>query len=112
MAGAELQADREIYHKENLSLRTRKRVKRPSHARIIQAGPDAQTNNGQCILYAARLWVGDASELWQLPICEIVQAPRSKWICRSLEFSLCVFLKDYAFKVGCRSVSRSIPETL
>jgi len=29
-----------IYQEENLSLRTRKRVKRPSHARIVQAGPD------------------------------------------------------------------------
>ncbi len=28
-----------IYQEENLSLRTRKRVKRPSHARIVQAGP-------------------------------------------------------------------------
>lgn len=28
-----------IYKEENLSLRTRKRVKRPSHARIVQAGP-------------------------------------------------------------------------
>jgi len=31
-----------IYQEENLSLRTRKRVKRPSHARIVQAGPDEQ----------------------------------------------------------------------
>ena len=31
-----------IYQEENLSLRTRKRVKRPSHARIVQAGPDGQ----------------------------------------------------------------------
>ena len=28
-----------IYQEENLSLRIRKRVKRPSHARIVQAGP-------------------------------------------------------------------------
>ncbi len=28
------------YQEENLSLRTRKRVRRPSHARIAQAGPD------------------------------------------------------------------------
>ena len=28
-----------ISQEENLSLRTRKRVKRPSHARIVQAGP-------------------------------------------------------------------------
>ena len=28
-----------IYKEENLSLRTLKRVKRPSHARIVQAGP-------------------------------------------------------------------------
>jgi len=28
-----------IFQEENLSLRTRKRVKRPSHARVAQAGP-------------------------------------------------------------------------
>lgn len=28
-----------IYHEENLSLRIRKRVKRPSYARIVQADP-------------------------------------------------------------------------
>ena len=38
----------------------------------------------------------------------VEQAPRSKWICRCLEFELCVCLKDYAFKVGCHSVSRLI----
>ena len=39
-----------IYQEENLSLRTRKRVKRPSHARIVQAGPDDPDDNGRWIL--------------------------------------------------------------
>ena len=39
-----------IYQEENLSLRTRKRVKRPSHARIVQAGPDGPDEQWRWIL--------------------------------------------------------------
>ncbi|UIA98867.1 IS3 family transposase [Desulfovibrio desulfuricans] len=39
-----------IYQEENLSLRTRKRVKRPSHARIVKVVPLARMNNGRWIL--------------------------------------------------------------
>ena len=38
------------YKEENLSLRIRKRVKHPSHASIVQAGPAAQMSNGRWVL--------------------------------------------------------------
>ena len=39
-----------IYQEESLSLRTRKRVKRPSHARIVQAGPAGPDEQWRWIL--------------------------------------------------------------
>ena len=35
-------------------------------------------------------------------------SPALEWICRCLEFELCAFLKNYAFKEGYRNVSMLI----
>ena len=72
-------ADRKDLPKKSLSLRTRKRVKRPSHTRIVQAGPDGPYEQWAMDFVSDSLMgVGGASGFWQLPIYGIVQAPRSK----------------------------------
>jgi hypothetical protein len=97
-----------IYQEENLSLRTRKRVKRPSHARIVQAGPAGPDEQwamdfvSDFLIGGRRIRILTIVDLWDS------QARRSKWICRCLEFELRASLKNYAFKEGYRNISRLI----
>ncbi|HZF61461.1 MAG TPA: hypothetical protein VEZ52_07545 [Desulfovibrio sp.] len=97
-----------ICQKESLSLHTRKRVNRPSHARIVQTGPAGRDEQwamdfaSNSLMGGRRIRILTIADLWDH------SARRSKWICRCLECGQCAFLKGYVFKAGCRSVLRLI----
>ena len=58
-----------MYQKDDLSLRTRKRIKRPSHAHIVQAGPDGpdELDDGFCkdsLMGGRRIRILTIADLW------------------------------------------------
>ena len=93
-----------IYQEEGLSLRTRKRVKRPSHARIVQAGPAGPDEQwamdfvSDSLMGGRRIRVLTIADLWDRssPALEVDMSLPGVRVVRVL------------FKVGCHSVSRLI----
>lgn len=79
-----------IYHEENLSLHTRKRVKRPSHARIVQAGPDEQWAMDfvcETLMGRRRIRILTIADLWDRssPVLEVDMSLSGVWVVRVLE---------------------------
>ena len=97
-----------IYQEENLSLRTRKRVKRPSHARIVQAGPAGPDEQwamdfvSDSLMGGRRIRILTIADLWDRssPALEVDMSLPGVRVVRVLE--------RLPFKIGCLSVSRLI----
>ncbi len=97
-----------IYQEENLSLRTRKRVKRPSHARFVQAGPAGPDEQwamdfvSDSLIGGRRIRILTITDQWDRssPALEVAMSLPGVRVVRVLE--------GYAFKEGYRSVSRLI----
>jgi len=82
-----------IYQEENLSLRTRKRVKRPSHARIVQAGPDGPDEQwamdfvSDSLMGGRRIRILTIADLWDRssPVLEVDMSLPGARVVRVLE---------------------------